>query len=179
MQQIFLDIQTTGVNAKKDRIVEIAIIDEAGEILLNTLVNPLQPIPDHARRIHGITNEDVESAPAYGEIAPYIERICKDKHLIAYNATMNTCFLPTIEPLKVSCAMLRYADRYNYRVGERLAAAAKKAKFDWEGETRYRALTSAMACRKVWKFLDESEPEDMIPYMPQHQVPIDIQTSVI
>ena len=179
MQQIFLDIQTTGVNAKNDRIVEIAIIDDVGEILLNTLVNPLQLIPDHARRIHGITNDDVKDAPTYDEIAPYIEKICKDKHLISYNATMNTCFLPTVEPLKVSCTMLRYADRYNYRIGERLASAAKKAKFDWEGETRYRALTSAMACRKVWKFLDESELEEIVPYVPQQPVTHDIQVSFI
>ena len=45
MQTLFLDTETTGLNPPKDKLVEVAIVNEAGEVLLDTLVNPLTNTP--------------------------------------------------------------------------------------------------------------------------------------
>ena len=52
---LFLDTETTGL-ATPDQIIEIAIVDQTGKGLLNTLVNPGRvPINGHAQAAHGIT----------------------------------------------------------------------------------------------------------------------------
>lgn len=53
---VILDTETTGLD-EHDEIVEVAVIDMSGKVLLNTLVNPIQPIPYEATQIHGITND--------------------------------------------------------------------------------------------------------------------------
>jgi hypothetical protein len=64
---LILDTETTGIG-QWDRIVEIALIDDQGMVLMNTLVNPEIPIPKEASAIHGITDEMVSAAPTFSEI---------------------------------------------------------------------------------------------------------------
>ncbi len=45
MRTLFLDTETTGLDARRDRIVEVAIIGEEGEVIINTLVNPGMTLP--------------------------------------------------------------------------------------------------------------------------------------
>ena len=65
-----LDTETTGL--KDAEICQIAIIDHTGEVLFNTLVKPVKPIPSDAVRVHGITNEQVQNAPSWAEVAPKV-----------------------------------------------------------------------------------------------------------
>jgi DNA polymerase-3 subunit epsilon len=60
---VYLDTETTGLE-KSDEIIEISIIDAAGQVLLNSLVRPSKPIPMNATAIHGISNDQVQKAPA-------------------------------------------------------------------------------------------------------------------
>ncbi|NDD11792.1 MAG: hypothetical protein EB072_03880 [Betaproteobacteria bacterium] len=54
---VFLDTETTGLSPSSgDKIVEIAIVDGSGRILLNSLVDPGRAIPWHATNVHGITD---------------------------------------------------------------------------------------------------------------------------
>ena len=68
----FLDLETTGVNTAKDRIIEIAIIklntDGTRENYEQRL-NPGIPIPLETSEIHGIYDYDVINAPYFKEIA--------------------------------------------------------------------------------------------------------------
>lgn len=69
---VFFDLETTGVNVTKDRIVQIAIhkIDLNGEqTSKKLLVNPGIPIPAGATEIHGITNEMVAGSPTFKQIS--------------------------------------------------------------------------------------------------------------
>src|SRR5690606_33823093 len=54
---VILDTETTGLYDAE--IVEIAVIDLGGNILMNTLVRPKNPIPAEVTAIHGINNEMV------------------------------------------------------------------------------------------------------------------------
>jgi len=82
---IILDTEITGLN--QGEICQLAIIDHNGDVLLDTLVKPNNPIPPHATRNHGITNRDVQAAPNWAFLAPQIENILRGHDVITYNAT--------------------------------------------------------------------------------------------
>ena len=67
LRPLVVDTETTGLTSGAE-ICEIAIVDSAtGEIIYDSLVRPRYRIPSGATRVHGITNEMVDDAPAWGE----------------------------------------------------------------------------------------------------------------
>ena len=84
------DLETTGTNIGKDRIVEICILKvnpDASRESKTWLINPEMPIPVEASAVHGIYDKDVENAPTFKETAPkswkcFLERIWEDLILI-------------------------------------------------------------------------------------------------
>jgi DNA polymerase-3 subunit epsilon len=85
----FFDLETTGINVAKDRIVEIAILKilaNGKEITYKKLVNPTIPISSESSNIHGITDEDVKDAPSFADLAMEITLFLKDCDLAGYNS---------------------------------------------------------------------------------------------
>ena len=69
---VFFDLETTGTNISKDRIVEISylkIMPDGQEVSKTRRINPQMPIPAQVTAIHGITDEDVKDCPVFQEIA--------------------------------------------------------------------------------------------------------------
>jgi len=69
---VFFDLETTGINVVKDRIVEISYLKvhpNGKEESMTTRVNPTIPIDPKSTAIHGITNDDVKDAPTFASIA--------------------------------------------------------------------------------------------------------------
>ena len=85
----FFDLETTGINTAKDRIVEIAIIKvtpDGTETTKTWRVNPEMPIPKEASAIHGIYDEDVKDEKTFKEIAPEVFEMIKDADLAGFNS---------------------------------------------------------------------------------------------
>ena len=85
----FFDLETTGVQIAKDRIVEISIhkVFPDGEQRTKTWrVNPGMPIPPETTAIHGISDQDVKDAPPFKDLAPEIHQWIIDSDLGGYNA---------------------------------------------------------------------------------------------
>jgi DNA polymerase-3 subunit epsilon len=82
---IFLDTETTGLDSRA-QIIEICVIDRDGKVLVDSLVRPEGSIPQDAIRIHGITDEMVNTAPTWPEVWPLVEGVLNGRYLIAYNA---------------------------------------------------------------------------------------------
>jgi DNA polymerase-3 subunit epsilon len=83
-----LDLETTGVNAQTDRIVEISVllIQPDRQTTHHTRrCNPGQPIPHDATAIHGITDADVEAEPPFEEIADDVLTWLADCDLCGFN----------------------------------------------------------------------------------------------
>lgn len=80
-----LDTETTGLG-DDDEIIEIALINQDGEAVLNTLIKPTQPIPAEATAIHGITDEMVADAPTWAEIEYKLSRLVWEKYVFIYNS---------------------------------------------------------------------------------------------
>ena len=64
---LILDTETTGLGDDAE-VVELAVIDCAGAVLLDTLVRPSGPVPAEAAAIHGITDAMLADAPTWSEI---------------------------------------------------------------------------------------------------------------
>lgn len=93
---VAIDTETTGKDASVDRIVEIAcVVWQSSDALARKawLVDPERPIPEEARAIHGIGDEDVRGKPRFSEIVPELLETLRDAVPLAYNAEFDRAFL--------------------------------------------------------------------------------------
>ncbi len=74
---VFFDLETTGVDTSKDRIVEISMVKvmpDGEKITKTRKINPQMPIPPSSTAIHGITDDDVKDCPTFAQIARSLEQ---------------------------------------------------------------------------------------------------------
>ncbi len=86
---IFFDLETTGINIVKDRIVEISFVKvypNQKEERKTRRINPEMPIPPESTVIHGITDEDVKDCPTFKEIAKSLAAQIEGCDLAGYNS---------------------------------------------------------------------------------------------
>ena len=95
-----LDFETTGLDSRVGRVVEIGAIRfriGAGvcveEASLSCLVDPKMPIPRRARSIHGISDDDVRGAPVFGEVAQSLLAMAAGAVIVAHNVRFDLSFL--------------------------------------------------------------------------------------
>ena len=85
----FFDLEATGTNLAKDRIVEIAILKifpNGNKESKTWLVNPEIKIPEEVVAIHGISNEKVADEPTFKELSSRIYEMIKGCDLAGYNS---------------------------------------------------------------------------------------------
>ena len=83
------DLETTGTNVGKDRIVEICILKvnpDASRESKTWKVNPEMPIPKESSAIHGIYDQDVAEAPTFKDIASKILEMISGADLGGFNS---------------------------------------------------------------------------------------------
>ncbi|MBK3518837.1 3'-5' exonuclease [Carboxylicivirga marina] len=86
---VFFDLETTGINIAKDRIVEIAILKvniDGTEESHCYKVNPEMPIPKVTSEIHGIYDEDVKDSPTFKELGKKLAKIIEGCDLAGFNS---------------------------------------------------------------------------------------------
>jgi DNA polymerase III subunit epsilon len=79
-----LDTETTGLG-NDDQICQIAIASHDGQPLLNELVRPTIAISAQASAIHGITNEQVATAPSFDQLLIPILKAINNRDVVIYN----------------------------------------------------------------------------------------------
>jgi DNA polymerase-3 subunit epsilon len=83
------DLETTGTNISKDRIIEICILKvnpDSSRESKTWRVNPQMSIPKETSEIHGIYDEDVKDSPTFKEIAPKIIAMISGTDLGGFNS---------------------------------------------------------------------------------------------
>lgn len=86
---VFFDLETTGVNISRDRIVEISyikILPDGKEIEKTYRVNPGMPIPEESTAVHHITDMDVADKPKFKNIARELVREFTGCDFAGYNS---------------------------------------------------------------------------------------------
>jgi len=91
-----IDIETTGGSSRIEKITEIAVYLHDGNKItdeFNSLVNPERNIPYFITNLTGITNEMVEDAPRFYEIAKKIIELTEGRIFVAHNAHFDYSFI--------------------------------------------------------------------------------------
>lgn len=91
-----VDIETTGGHASANGITEIAIFVYDGQTIVQqyeTLINPGVPIPRYIQSLTGITDEMVENAPTFKEVAERIYQLLGENIFVAHNVNFDYSFL--------------------------------------------------------------------------------------
>lgn len=107
----FFDLETTGLDTERDRVIEIAGIKafpDKSQERFETFVNPERPIPPEVVELTGITDAMIAEAPTFREIVPALQKLLKDADLAGYNianfdvpmleAEFKRCSMPTPGP---------------------------------------------------------------------------------
>lgn len=92
----FIDVETTGTSFRKDRVIEIAIIQTVnGKIVseFESLVNPQQHVPPSILSMTGIDPNELESAPTFRDIVQQIGDLLEDSIFVAHNAAFDYGFI--------------------------------------------------------------------------------------
>ena len=86
---IVFELETTGLDLVKDRIIQISYIKvftDGKEERKNIFVNPERAIPPEVIALTGITNEDIEQAPTFKELAPSLNDTFKGCDFAGFNS---------------------------------------------------------------------------------------------
>ncbi len=148
-----IDIETTGTLFQRDKIIEIAIIILENDVEIkrySSLVNPERSIPLEITRITGISNQMVESAPHFFEIAKEIIELTEDCIFVAHNVHFDYGFIQNeFEQLgykfqrKKLCTLQlskrNFKGLHSYSLGNLIQY------FNIDVENRHRALDDAYA----------------------------------
>lgn len=93
---IFVDVETTGTRATRDRITEIATLKVVnGEVIdrWSSLIYPECKVPAHISQLTGIRDDMLCDAPRFAHIAQSLREWLGDGHLVAHNARFDYSFL--------------------------------------------------------------------------------------
>ncbi|MCS7053644.1 MAG: exonuclease domain-containing protein [Ignavibacterium sp.] len=91
-----VDVETTGLSAKSERIIEIALVKVENLKIVekfSSLINPQKSIPFFITSLTGISDEDVEDAPVFYQVRDKIIEFLEDSIIVAHNLPFDLSFL--------------------------------------------------------------------------------------
>ncbi|MFN4079289.1 MAG: exonuclease domain-containing protein [Saprospiraceae bacterium] len=158
---VFIDLETTGLNVMRDRIIQIGMIKlypgnrEPDEF--NALINPGIPISEDAMAVHGITPKDLANKPTFAQIGPKIHAFIGQADLAGYNS--NRFDIPMLIEefdrigIEFHLEKRRLIDvqRIFYKMEPRTLKAAYRLYCNAELEEAHDALSDVRATVEVFK----------------------------
>lgn len=155
---VFFDLETTGVDTAKDRIVEISMVKVGvdGQKQVKTRrINPEMPIPAEATAVHGITDEDVKGEPTFKQIAKSLAQFIEGCDFGGFNS--NRFDLPVLVEefmragVDVDFKRRKYVDVQNifHKKEQRTLVAAYKFYCDKDLENAHSAEADTLATYEV------------------------------
>jgi hypothetical protein len=150
---VILDVETTDLHG---RVVELAVIDTTGRVLINTLVDPGCPIHPAAVAVHGITDGDVRGAPTWDVVLPQLVDITVGRRIVAYNAAYDKAVVSDGADPHLR-AWANRLDRGQWWCAMRARAHAERG--GWRRlEGGHRALGDVQATLEVLRAIAGAEP---------------------
>ena len=171
----FVDLEMTGLDPAKDRVVEICVERVRGEVVaarLHTLVRPETLAKDEVGNlhVHGISAESLRDAPTFAEIAPRVAELFDGAVLVAHGASWDVAFLEA-EMARASMPMPLpfYVDTLNLSRRtfglKKHSLEALREHFGLDRSRAHRADADVEALRAVWgkciAVLEPKTPRDV------------------
>ena len=171
----FVDLEMTGLDPAKDRVVEICVERVRGEVVaarLHTLVRPETLAKDEVGNlhVHGISAESLRDAPTFAEIAPRVAELFEGAVLVAHGASWDVAFLEA-EMARASMPMPLpfYVDTLNLSRRtfglKKHSLEALREHFGLDRSRAHRADADVEALRAVWgkciAVLEPKTPRDV------------------
>ena len=165
---MFFDLETTGINVSKDRIIEISylkVFPNGKEESKTMRVNPEMPIPAASTAIHGITDEDVKDCPTFREIAKSLAAQIEGCDLAGYNSNRFDIPLLAEEFLRagvdIDLNRRKFVDVQTifYKMEQRTLSAAYKFYCNKSLENAHTAAADTLATYEVLKAQLDRYPE--------------------
>ena len=155
---IFFDLETTGVDTSKDRIVEISMVKvgvDGSKQVKTRRINPEMPIPAEATAVHGITDEDVREEPTFRQIAKSLAQFIEGCDFGGFNS--NRFDLPMLVEefmrvgVEVDFKRRKFIDVQNifHKKEQRTLVAAYKFYCDKDLENAHSAEADTLATYEV------------------------------
>lgn len=122
---VAIDLETTGLDASKDAIIEIGAVKFNGgriEKEWSTLINPQRPIPPFITQLTGISNDMVRNAPPINAVLQDLEAFVGEAPILGHNVQFDLGFLrkqklfrwnETIDTYDLAAVLMPSASRYN------------------------------------------------------------------
>ncbi|WKD30236.1 exonuclease domain-containing protein [Halomonas sp. KG2] len=156
---IFIDVETTGTRATRDRITEIAALKVVNDHITDrwvSLINPGTGVPSHISQLTGIYDDMLIDAPSFQAIARSLREWLGEDCLVAHNARFDASFLRnefkradiTYQPhllctLRISRRLMPELPKHNLR--------ALLAHFNIPQVRQHRAEDDATALWQLWE----------------------------
>ena len=165
---VFFDLETTGIDIVKDRIIEISYVKvfPNGKEESKTLrINPGMPIPPASTAIHGITDDDVKDCPLFKNVAKQLAAQIEGCDLAGYNSNRFDIPLLAEEFLRagvdIDLTRRKFIDVQTifYKMEQRTLAAAYKFYCQKSLENAHTAAADTMATYEVLKAQLDRYPE--------------------
>jgi DNA polymerase-3 subunit epsilon len=185
---LFLDTETTGLQAGQDRIIELGIVETVGgEFTHNNLhvyFNPPAPMNPHAQRVHGITPEFLQDKGQFGEHVHDILAYIKGAHeIIIHNALFDVGFLDyelyllALHPFAHYCHSIKCSlslARSLHTQGNSLDLLAEKYGVDISKRTLHGSIIDSQILKHVFDEMLAAHPNHprVIEYLSAH-VPLE------
>lgn len=155
---IFFDLETTGVDTSRDRIVEISMVKilvDGTKQVKTRRINPEMPIPAEATAVHGISDEDVKDEPTFKQIAKSLALFIEGCDFGGFNS--NRFDLPVLVEeflragVDVDFKRRKYIDVQNifHKKEQRTLVAAYKFYCDKDLENAHSAEADTLATYEV------------------------------
>ena len=165
---VAIDLETTGIGAKREKITEIGMVKVVDGVVVDTfhrMVNPYRAIPERIVELTGITDEMVQDAPGIETVLPQVLEFCEGFPLLGHQILFDYGFLVQacvnqkqefskdgIDTLKLCKYLMPGTEKKN------LGAACRY--FGIEPDTAHRALSDAMSAHLLYQALQKQFGEE-------------------
>lgn len=165
---VFFDLETTGINITRDRIVEICYIKvfpNGNEESKTMRINPEMHIPEESSLIHGIYDKDVVDCPTFKQIAKELAKALEGCDLAGFNSNHFDIPMLIEEMLRAGVNMdlskRKLVDVQNiyHKMERRTLVAAYKYYCDKELVNAHSAMADTLATYEVLKAQLDKYPE--------------------
>jgi ATP-dependent DNA helicase DinG len=151
---VALDLEMTGLHSERDAILEVGAVKFRDEEVLgswSSLVNPNRPLPHKIERLTGITQAEVERAPALHTVLPQLARFIGEHPIVGHSIQSDLAFLqhagyttppPALDTFELACILMPYASRFS------LARLANELGIEFA--SHHRALDDAKLAHRLF-----------------------------